>query len=265
MLIDSHTHIYLPDFNDDRDQVLARAREQGVSAVINAGLDLESSQTSLKMAQHYPEVFTAVGFHPGSASKMMEGDLSLLAKLAGNSKVVAIGEIGLDFYRESSPRRRQLEVFQQQLDLAAGLGLPVVVHCRHAHEEVLTILTRWVKSASPSVNNTHKLGVIHCFGGDMKLAWRYIGLGFLISLAGSVTYPSALDRVEVARELPLDELVVETDSPFLAPQLHRGQRNEPSYVSLVVDRIAQIRQVPAEIIAQATARNAINLFHLPDN
>lgn len=263
MLIDSHTHIDLPQFSDDRDQVIARARGQGVRAIINVGLDLGSSRASLQIAQHYADVFVAVGFHPNRATKKREEDLSLLAELARNSRVVAIGEIGLDFYRKSSPRQHQLEVFQQQLDLAAELGLPVVIHCRHAHEEVLNILTPWVKSTSSSAGNSHRRGVIHCFSGDIELAWRYIELGFLVSLAGSVTYPSALERVEVASQLPLDRLLVETDSPFLAPQLYRGQRNEPSYIPLIVDRIAQVRQVSAEAVARATAQNARYLFQLP--
>lgn len=265
MLIDSHAHLDLPAFNGDRDQVLTRARKQGVSTIINVGVNLESSRASLHIAQRYPDIFTAVGFHPNRASEMREGDLSLLAELAGNSKVVAIGEIGLDFYRKSSPRQRQLEVFQQQLDLAAELGLPVVIHCRNAHKEALDIIAPWTKSISRSAGYSRGLGVMHCFSGNVMLAQRYIKLGFLISLPGSITYPSARDKVEVAQELTLDKLLVETDSPFLAPQLHRGQRNEPSYVSLVVNKIAEVRQVPAETVAQATAQNAIDLFHLPGN
>ena len=262
MLIDSHAHIDLPAFNNDRDQVLARAREQGVSAIMNVGIDLESSRASIHITQRYPDIFTAVGFHPNRASAMKQSDLGLLGELAGNPKVVAIGEIGLDFYRKSSPRQRQLEVFQQQLDLAAKLALPVAIHCRDAHRELLSVLAPWAQSISHSTSNSYGLGVIHCFSGDVTLAWRYIELGFLISLPGSITYPRAHEKVEVARELPLDRLLVETDSPFLAPQLHRGRRNEPSYLPLIVDRIAQIRQVPAETVAQVTAQNAINLFHL---
>lgn len=262
MLIDSHAHLDLPAFNNDRDQVLARAREQGVSAIINVGIDLESSRASIHITQRYPDIFTAVGFHPNRASAMEESDLSLLGELTGNPKVVAIGEIGLDFYRKSSPRQRQLEVFQQQLDLAAKLGLPVVIHCRDAHRELLSILAPWAQSISGSTSNSYGLGVIHCFSGDVTLAWRYIELGFFISLPGSITYPRAREKIEVARELPLDRLLVETDSPFLAPQLHRGRRNEPSYLPLIVDKIAQIRQLPAETVAQATAQNTINLFHL---
>jgi TatD DNase family protein len=261
--VDSHAHIDLPVFDHDRDQVLARARRQGVRAIVNVGLNLKSSQASLDIARRYPNVFTAVGFHPSSASGMREGDLDLLGELAGDSRVVAIGEIGVDLYRKSCPRERQLEVFQRQLDLAAELDLPVVIHCRQAHKEVLNMLAHWVKSTSSSASNHRELGVAHCFSGDAGLAWRYIELGFLVSLAGTVTYPSARDRVRVAREVPLDKLLVETDSPFLAPQLHRGQRNEPSYVSLVVDKIAETRHVPREHIIQATEQNAIRLFCLP--
>jgi len=262
LIIDSHAHIDLPAFSKDREQVLARAREQGVSGIINVGLNLESSKESIKLAKDNPDIFAAVGFHPSEASGMMDGDINKLAKLAEDSRVVAIGEIGLDFYRKSSPHQRQLEVFQKQLDLAAELGMPVIIHCRQAHKEVMDILTHWVKSA-PTPRSER--GVIHCFNGDNKLARNYIELGFFLSLTGAVTYPSARDLIEVARELPLDKLLVETDSPFLAPQLHRGRRNEPSYIPLVVNRIAQIKGTSAEMVAQATKQNAIHLFRLPNS
>ncbi len=260
MLIDSHAHIDLPEFNKDRDQVLERARQQGVRAVINVGLDAESSRKSLEMAKKYDDVFVAVGFHPHEASKMKEGDLESLAELSRDSRVVAIGEIGLDFYRNLSPRQSQLEVFQKQLDLAVELDLPVVVHCRQAHKEVYDILRAWVK-ANPADNR--RRGVIHCFSGDIVMARRYIELGFYISLAGSVTYPSAGELVGVARELPLDRLLLETDAPFLAPQAHRGKRNEPAYMVSTAERVAEIRQAPMEVVAEAAARNTIELFRLP--
>jgi len=259
LLIDSHAHIDLPEFNKDRDQVLARARQQGVGAVINVGLDAESSRKALAMVKQYDDVFQAVGCHPHEASKMKEGDLESLAELTKDSRVVAIGEIGLDFYRNLSSREAQLEVFQKQLDLAVELKLPVVVHCRQAHEEVYDILSAWVK-ASPS---SKRRGVIHCFSGDIKMARRYIELGFYISLAGSVTYPSAGELVEVARELPLDRLLLETDCPFLAPQAHRGKRNEPAYVALTAEKVAGVRQAPVEVVAETAARNTIELFRLP--
>ena len=262
-MIDSHAHIDFPDFDDDREEVLARARQQGVGAIITVGIDLPSSRASLQIAQQHPGVFTSVGFHPHQASQLQEGNLSLMAELARDDKVVAIGEIGLDFFRQLSPHQAQVEAFQQQLDLAVELGLPVIIHCRDAHKEVLDILSRWAKSISPPAGNSRRLGVLHCFSGDAGLAERYIELGFLISLPGSVTYPSARDKVAVAQQLPLGKLLVETDSPFLAPQLHRGKRNEPSYIPLIVDRIAQIKEVPAETVAQATAENTVRLFHLP--
>jgi len=173
---------------------------------------------------------------------------------------VAIGEIGLDFYRNLSPRQSQLEVFQKQLDLAVELGLPVVVHCRQAHKEVYDILRAWVK-ANPA--NNSRRGVIHCFSGDIAMARRYIELGFYISLAGSVTYPSAGELVEVAREVPLDRLLLETDAPFLAPQACRGKRNEPAYVVHTAEKVAEVRQVSTEVVAEAAARNTIELFRLP--
>jgi TatD DNase family protein len=260
LLIDSHAHIDLPEFNKDRDQVMARAREQGVRAVINVGVDAESSRKSLVMAKKYDDVFVAVGCHPHEASRMKEGDLESLAELSKDSRVVAIGEIGLDFYRNLSPRPSQLAAFQKQLDLAVELGLPVVVHCRQAHKEVYDILSAWVK-ANPADNN--RRGVIHCFSGNVDMARRYIELGFYISLAGSVTYPSAGELVEVAREVPLDRLLLETDCPFLAPQAYRGKRNEPAYMVSTAEKVAEVRQAPMEVVAEAAVRNTIALFRLP--
>lgn len=262
-MIDSHAHIDFPDFNKDREEVLARARQEGVDNIITVGTNLLSSRSSLQIAQQHPGVFSTIGFHPHNALELRADDLSQMAELAKDARVVAVGEIGLDFFRKLSPRQRQIEAFQQQLALAAELGLPVIIHSRNAHEEVFDILSRWADSVSPSAGNSRLLGVIHCFGGDIKLAERYIEMGFLISLPGTVTYPSARDRVAVARQLPLDKLLVETDAPFLAPQLHRGKRNEPSYIPLIVDKIARIKDIPAETVAKATTDNAVRLFRLP--
>lgn len=261
MLIDSHAHIDLPNFRGDREPVLRRAREQGIKAIVNIGLDLNSSLASLELAQNYNDIFTTVGFHPHEAAKMTDNDLKALAELAEDPKVVAVGEIGLDFYRNLSPREDQIEAFKKQLQLSTELKLPVVIHCRQAHKETFDILSEWVK-ASPSANS-YERGVIHCYSGDIEMAHRYINLGFYISLAGSVTYPSAVELVEVAREIPLDNLLVETDCPFLAPQAYRGKRNEPAYVTLTVGKIAQIRRVAAGVVAETAAQNTINLFGLP--
>jgi TatD DNase family protein len=261
MLIDSHAHIDLPDFDRDREQVVARARQGGVRALINIGLDVESSRASLKLAKKSDDVFSTVGFHPHEASKLRDEDLKALAELAKDDKVVAVGEIGLDFYRNLSARKSQLEAFRKQLDLAVELRLPVVVHCRQAHEEVFKILSDWVRSTL-SVGRLRR-GVIHCFSADIEMAQRYIEIGFYISLAGSVTYPSAGELVQVAKEIPLDRLLLETDAPFLPPQAYRGKRNEPAYVALVAEKVAQVRGVPRVVVAEAAAKNTISLFKLP--
>jgi TatD DNase family protein len=260
MLIDSHAHIDLNNFDRDREQVLARARQGGVRAVINIGLDVESSRASLKLAQKYDDVFSTVGFHPHEASKMKDKDLKNLAQLAKDKRVVAVGEIGLDFYRNLSARKSQIEAFRKQLDLAVELGLPVVVHCRQAHEEVFNILSDWVRSTLSA--GRLRRGVIHCFSGDIEMARRYIEIGFYISLAGSVTYPSAGELVQVAKEIALDRLLLETDAPFLPPQAYRGKRNEPAYVALIAEKVAQVRGVPRGMVAEVAARNTISLFKL---
>lgn len=253
MLVDSHTHIDMRLYNRDRGQVLERAREAGVAAVVDVGCDLDSSRAAIRLAAQYSEVFAALGFHPHSAAKMRDGDQERLSELAQHPKVVAIGEIGLDFYRNLSPREVQVEAFKRQLALARRLKLPVIVHCRDAQEEVLSILTEWAYGANQS------LGVLHCFSGDRELGQRYIEMGFFLSIAGPITYSSS----EIARNLPLDKLLIETDCPFLTPQPHRGKRNEPSYLSFVVAKIGEISGVPSDVVAEHTTANAIQLFRLP--
>lgn len=257
MLVDSHAHIGAPRFDRDRDKVMDRAREAGVSFVVDVGSDLKSSKMAIGITQQYGEVYAAVGFHPHNASRMINGDLERLSELTQQPKVVAIGEIGLDFYRNLSPRDTQIKAFKRQLELAEKLGLPVIIHCREAQQEVLSILTDWAGGSEQD----KPLGVLHCFSGDMELAGRYIEMGFLISIAGPVTYRNS-HAVEIARDIPLEKLVVETDCPYLAPHPYRGKRNEPSYLSFVVEKIGQIRRLPGDLIAEQTANNAIQLFRL---
>ena len=259
MLVDSHAHIDVRLYDKDRDQVLARAREAGVAAVVNAGYDLDSSGASIRLAERYAGVFVALGFHPHSAAKMGDGDVERLAELAQHPKVVAIGETGLDFYRNLSPREEQIEAFNRQLELAQRLELPVIIHCRNAQEEVLSILEEW---AGRSKGASQPLGVLHCFSGDLGLAQRYIEMGFLLSIAGPVTYSSS-HALEIALNIPLEKLLIETDCPFLTPHPHRGKRNEPSYLSFVVEKIGEIRGMPSDLIAEHTTENAIQLFRLP--
>ena len=232
LLVDSHAHIDAHAYDRDRDQVVARAEEAGVGVIINAGFDLKSSRASIELAQQYTGVYVALGVHPHSAVKVMDGDLKELAQLSREPKVVAIGEIGLDFYRNLSPREVQVKVFREQLEMAHRLDLPVIIHSRDAGEEVFAILAEWAGQ-----RKSNPLGVLHCFSGDTELAEKYIEMGFLISIAGPVTFPSS-GSAQVAQHIPLDRLLIETDCPYLTPLPHRGKRNEPAYLPLVAKRLA---------------------------
>lgn len=256
LLVDSHAHIDARAYDRDRDQVVARAGEAGVGIIINAGFNLKSSRASIKLAQQHTGVYVALGVHPHDAAKVMDGDLDELAQLSREPKVAAIGEIGLDFYRNLSPREVQVKVFRQQLEMAHSLDLPVIIHSRDAGKEVFAVLAEWAGQC-----RSKPLGVLHCFSGDMELAEKYIELGFLISIAGPVTYSSS-SAVEVARHLPLDSLLIETDCPYLTPVPYRGRRNEPAYLPLVAKRIGFIRGVPSDEVAEKSAQNAIRLFRL---
>lgn len=256
VLIDSHSHIDMRQFDKDRDSVMERARQAGVAAVVDVGCDLASSGAAIALAERYEGVFATVGFHPHSAASIADGDLDSLAETARHPGVVAIGEIGLDFYRNLSPREAQIDAFKRQLGLARDLDLPVVIHSRQANDEVFDILSKW------AVGSQGPLGVLHCFSGDRELAASYIDMGFHISIAGPVTYNKS-SAADIARNMPLDRLLIETDCPFLTPHPYRGKRNEPAYVSFVADRLGEIRGVPSEEIAKRTADNAIRLFRLP--
>lgn len=256
MIVDSHAHLDARPFARDRDQVMARAREAGVVAVVTIGTDLASSRAAIALAEHYPDVYASVGLHPHDARAMDDDYLDALATLARHPRVVAIGETGIDLYRNLSPLEAQLDAFRRQMALAASRGLPLIVHSRNARDEVLALLEEWAQG------RTGPLGVLHCYSGDVALALRYIEMGFLISVAGPVTYKSS-DAAAVASEVPLGSMLIETDCPFLAPQPHRGKRNEPAYLTMVVERIAALKGMASQEVAEATARNAASLFGLP--
>jgi len=261
MLIDSHCHLQFPQFRADRPQVLERAWQADLSAVVMVGTDAEDSRQAVALAQSDQRLFACVGCHPHGAAALDEAGRAALRSLASSPKAVAIGEIGLDFYRNLSPPDEQRAVFQEMLDLAGELTLPVVIHARQADEETFAILSRWAENVRHS--RGVPLGVLHCFSGDLTLALRYRELGFLISLAGTVTYPNAGRLATVAAGLPLDAILVETDAPYLAPQDHRGRRNEPAYLEKTVARIAELRGHSPREVAERTAANAIALFRLP--
>jgi TatD DNase family protein len=258
-LIDTHAHLDQGKFDADRPAVMERARAAGVEIVLSVGTDLGSSRAAVRLAQEHEMVYAAVGMHPHDAKKLDGTALAELRDLARRPKVVAIGEIGLDFYRDLSPRDTQRRAFRAQLAWAGKLGKPVVVHDRDAHDEIVAILADWATGLvrSPLAG---RVGVLHTFSGDLAMAERAIELGFYISISGPVTYHNARQLPDIVRALPVDRLLVETDCPFLAPHPYRGKRNEPAYVRLVAERIAALRGMAFEDLAEATTANARRLF-----
>ena len=259
-LTDTHTHLDFPHFDGDRERVIERAATAGVRAIVDVGTDQASSQAAVALAEAYPQIYAAVGVHPHDAKTVTKEVLEKLGALASHPKVVAIGEIGLDFYRDLSPRDKQRQAFQQQLALASEIGKPVIIHDRDAHSEVMAILRRWIEGGHQPA------GVLHCFSGDLTMAQEAIELGFYISIAGPVTFKNARSLRELVRQLPVEKLLVETDCPYLTPHPHRGKkRNEPAYVKFVAQEVARVKGLSLEEVARVTSDNAQALFALgPD-
>ena len=264
LLVDTHCHLQFPEFDGDRNEVLERARRAGVVAFIVVGVDLPSSRTALELAERHPDVHAAVGMHPHDASEFAGSTFYSLRRCADSRSVVAIGEIGLDYYRNFSPPPTQRRVFLRMLELAAELKLPVIVHSRGSDVEMRRILGDWALSVQVGWPKERPLGVMHSFGEDLGAALHYIELGFLVSIPATCTRPKADLVRAVASGIPLSRMVVETDSPYQAPQSYRGRRNEPSYLPETVHRIAQLRGVSFDSIVAETAKGAARLFHLPD-
>jgi len=259
--IDSHCHLDNRRFDIDRQAVIARAVENGVACIINPGGDLPSSRAAVTLAQQCESVYAAAGIHPHDAKTLDAPGLEELKKLAGSPKVVAIGEIGLDFYRNLSPPQVQRRAFEAQLELAAELGLPVIVHDRDAHDDVLSILREWCTSLHVSRSALHSnVGVLHSFSGDAAMAERALALGFYIGVSGPVTYPNAGQLRDVVRAVPVERVLLETDAPYLTPQPHRGRRNEPAYVRFVAQAVAEIKGLSLEQVMIQTTANVRALF-----
>ena len=251
MIWDTHAHLDDPDYAEDFQEVVARLLSSGITRVTNVGYDLASSERSVKLSQDYDFIYAAIGIHPHNAEGATDETWAKLLLLAKQPKVLAWGEIGLDYYRDLSPRSIQKGIFIQQIKLANEVGLPIVIHNRDAHQDVLEI----VKAHPPKYG-----GVFHCYSGSLEMAAILLNLGFYLSFAGPVTYKNARHTVEVAGNVPLDRILVETDSPYLTPEPRRGKRNEPTYVREVVKKIAEIRKIPFEDIASQTMLNAATLF-----
>ncbi len=251
MFIDTHAHLDAREFDADRAAVMQQAVDAGVDAIITVGEDLASSSTAVALAAQYSAVYAAVGFHPHRAASLTSDALDELRQLARQPKVVAIGEIGLDWVRLYAPRQAQLEAFAAQLALANELSLPVIVHNRQAGADVMSLVSG------------SKGGVLHAFSGDLALAHEAISAGFYISFGGPLTYKSNSSGREVARQVPTECLLIETDAPALPPVAWRGRRNEPAYVALVAECLAGLRGVSLAEMATLTADNARDLFRLP--
>jgi len=258
-LVDTHVHLDLTEFENDREAVIARAVEAGVTQMITIGVTLETSQAAVALADAHPGVYAAVGVHPHTARHWDTAASIALRDLATRPNVVAIGEIGLDYYRDRSPRSDQRRAFRAQLDLAHDLGKPVIVHDREAHGDTLRILTEWTEENRPE----KRVGVLHCFSGDQELAAAVLDLGFCLGFDGPVTYKNATRLRDLASQIPTDRILVETDSPYLTPHPYRGQRNEPAYVRLVAEAIARVHHMDLPAFARQTTRNARWLFGLP--
>jgi len=250
-LIDSHAHIYYRDYAGDFDAMLQRAADAGVEAMLVVGTDIESSRESVELAEKHPQLYAAVGIHPHDAGRVTDACYAVIRDLAlSSSRVVAIGEIGLDFYRDRSPRADQERVFRAFLRLARELDKPVIIHDRDAHRQVLDCLRE---------EGTRR-GVLHCFSGDAAMAAEALAMGLYISIPGTVTYPSNEALREVVRAVSIDRMLVETDCPYLAPAPHRGKRNEPAYVRLAAERVAQVKGLSLEDVARITTKNVRDLF-----
>ncbi len=255
VFFDSHAHLDLSPLSEAEEAVVRRANDAGVTRIATVGIDPESSEKAVSIAHRHAGVYAIVGLHPHDAGRLTDGLLERLDALSGCDKVVAIGETGLDFYRDRAPRDIQRAAFREQVRLARRRGLPVVIHDRDAHDEVLSILS---EEGAAEVG-----GIIHCFSGDLAMARKAVAMNFHVSIPGAITYKGSEKQAETVREVAMDRLLIETDCPFLAPVPHRGKPNEPAYVPLVAAKIAAIRGISVEDVARITTMNAVRLFRIP--
>lgn len=252
MLFDSHSHMYYKDFEKDINQVIERMEQAGVKYVLNAGTDLETSLLAIDMAKKYEGFYASVGCHPHDVKELDDETILMFKSLCKKEKVCAIGEIGLDYFHEHSPRDLQKYWFRKQIQLAHEVKKPIIIHDRDANEDTMKILKE---------ENAFELGVLmHCFSGSLELARQYVKLGAMISIAGPITFKNSKKLADIAREISLEYLMVETDAPYLTPEPFRGKRNESSYVRHTAQKVADIRGVDLEVIAEATTANAKRFF-----
>lgn len=254
MLFDTHAHLNAEQYNEDLDEVIARAQKEGVTHMVVVGFDRPTIIKAMELANGYDFIYACVGWHPVDAIDMTDEDLRWIEELSAHPKVVALGEMGLDYHWDKSPKEVQKEVFRKQIRLAKKVNLPIVIHNREATADVVEILQ---EEHAEEVG-----GIMHCFSGSPEVAKECVKMNFYISLGGPVTFKNAKKPKEVAAEIPLDKLLIETDCPYLAPHPYRGQRNEPGYVKLVAEQIAEIKGIPFDEVAEVTSQNAKKLFDI---
>lgn len=252
MLFDTHAHLNAMQYSEDVEEVIRRATNEGVSHIVVVGFDRPTISRAIELAEQYDFIYAAVGWHPVDAIDMTEDDLQMIEELAAHPKVVALGEMGLDYYWDKSPKEVQKEVFRKQIALAKKVKLPIIIHNREATADILEILKE--------ENAAEVGGIMHCFTGSIEVAKQCIDMNFYISFGGPVTFKNAKKPKEVAKEIPLEHLLIETDCPYLTPHPFRGKRNEPSYVKYVAEAIAELKGISFEEVAGKTSDNAKKLF-----
>lgn len=260
-LIDSHCHLNFDSLTPDLDAVMARAAEAGVRRCVIPAIDLPTSEDALALVNRFPGIYAAAGVHPNSTADYSARHAEALDALLASGQFVAVGEIGLDYHWDDSPREMQFRALESQLELAARHNLPIIIHNREASDDVMAILEAWAAALTGDLKS--RPGVLHSFSGSPAIAERALAAGFHLGFTGPLTYKNAVELRAIATAAPLNRVLVETDSPFLTPIPYRGQRNEPAYVRLVAERLASVRGIPLAEIAAATTANAENLFRLP--
>lgn len=254
MFFDSHCHVDDERYNQDRNSLIEGLPENEIDYIMEIGADMGSSERAMMLAEQYPFVYAAVGVHPSDTKDMTEEDILKLAQMAKHPKVKAIGEIGLDYHYPDTHKPSQKKWFHRQMELAMDLGMPFIIHDRESHADCIEILKKF------DIKKTG--GVMHCFSGSVEMAKEVIKMGMVISLGGPVTFKNARHSVEVAKEIPLDKILIETDSPYLTPEPLRGERNSPEYVRFVAEKIAEIKNEPLSVVAEVTKSNAMRLFNI---
>jgi TatD DNase family protein len=260
MIIDTHAHIDVADYDEDREAVIERARENGVQYMVNIGCDVESSYRSMELAEQHDFIYATAGIHPHDVKSINGDTYSHLRQLLLHPKVIALGEIGLDYFKNYSPQDEQRTHFRKQIKLAREMNKPIIIHSRDAKEDIIAILSEFF----PKDPTAHS-GIFHCFSGDQELADQALEMGFYISFSGSVTFKKAEDLREVAKTVPADRLFAETDCPYLTPVPHRGKRNEPAYVNFTAEKLAELRGLKIEDVQRTMSLNFFNLFGIGEN